>query len=166
MNKNADRLVGIGEKRERWIVDKIIKANTGKKRTTEQNKQMSLIKTGIKFKPETIEKMKNRKSSFENIKKAYTANIGRIYTDDHRKNISNSIKSKKITRSDVLKQKIKETVMKSIKNGYGVRCKLKGKHEEIKRLYLSKKYNQKQISTMYNVKPTSIYRLLKRLGVK
>ena len=166
ISKSAVCPVTVGEKRQRWIVDKIAVSNTGKQRTPEQVQQMSFVRFGTKHTPETIEKMRGRASSFENIKRAYQSNIGRIYSDEHRRNISNSLKNKSLVRDEKLRQRIRNSVMKSVEGGYGVRGKLNGKHGEIKRMYLSGKYNQKQLSSMYNVTPTSIYRLLTRIGVK
>lgn len=79
---------------------------------------------------------------------------------------SNNIHCRFLSHLNELKKKIRNSVINSIKNGNGIRNKLCGKHEEIKQLYLSGNYTQKQLSTIYNVRPTFIYTLLKRLGVK
>jgi hypothetical protein len=84
----------------------------------------------------------------------------------HCKNISISLKRKKINRSENNKNKIRESVYKALKDGSCIKHKLQGKHEEIKQMYLSKRYNQKKLSEIFNVKPTSIFKLLKKLGVK
>jgi hypothetical protein len=125
-----------------------------------------LYKIGTKHSAHTLQKMKGRASSFRNIQKAYLANRGRIYSLEHKKNISLSLKLKNMKRSDEVKEKIKKSVINAINNGNGVGFKLRGKDEEIKQLYLSNNYTQKQLSMMYNVTSTSIYKLLQRTGVK
>ena len=68
---------------------KISMAQKGKPRwTEEQKKQMSIDRKGKKHKPETIAKFLNRKSSFENIRKAQLFNVGRRYSEEHKHNIS------------------------------------------------------------------------------
>jgi group I intron endonuclease len=64
-------------------------AQRGKSRwTEEQRKQMSIDRKGRKHKPETIAKFLNRKSSYENIRKAQLFNVGRCYSEEHKHNIS------------------------------------------------------------------------------
>jgi len=89
MRKDAKCPVAIGEKRPQWVIKKISETQKGKPRwTEEQKKQMSIDRTGRKHKPETIIKFMNRKSSYENIKKAQLFNVGRCYSEEHKHNIS------------------------------------------------------------------------------
>jgi group I intron endonuclease len=89
IRENAKCPVAPGSKRPRWVVEKISSAQKGKPRwTEEQKRQMSIDRKGRKHSPETISKFLNRKSSYENIKKAQSFNVGRVYSDEHKRNIS------------------------------------------------------------------------------
>lgn len=90
LRKDAVCPVAVGERRSESVKLKISMSQKGKPRwTEEQKKQMSIDRKGRKHSTETLEKFKNRKSSYENVKKAQLFNVGRKYPKSHRENISN-----------------------------------------------------------------------------
>ena len=89
IRESAECPVAPGSKRPDWVKEKISATQKGKPRwTEEQKKQMSIDRKGRRHKPETIAKFLGRKSAYENIKKAQLFNVGRVYSDEHRKAIS------------------------------------------------------------------------------
>jgi hypothetical protein len=112
------------------------------------------------------EKMKGRKSSYENIKEANKINVGRIYSNEHCFNISNNKISSGKKMSGEEKKKISEGVIRAFKEGRHIKNKIpKNETEIIKSLYLLGTMNKKQLSIKYGVSPTSIDRFLKKQGV-
>jgi len=157
-----------GSKRPDWVVKKYADAQRGKPRwTEEQKKQMSIDRKGRKFSPETIEKLKLRRHTDETKKKISEASKNQKWTLQWCKNISNSklLKQRKFT--DEERKKISDGVQKSIQEGRYHKNKISlNEYENIKSLYLSGNMNQKNLSIKYGVTPPSMYRLLKKLGVK
>lgn len=150
------------------VKQKISLNQKGKPKWTEkQKKQMSIDRKGRKHSTETIKKFKNRKSSFENIKKAQSKNIGRIYSEKHCKNISTIKKSKNKKFSQEEIEKIRIGVIKAIKEGRYNKNKVPfSEYENIKSLYLSGNMNQRNLAFKYGITPPSMNRLLKRIGIK
>jgi len=109
-------------------------------------------------------KMVGRPSSYQNIKLAQLANVGRIYTKQHSLCISaGKLRSdKKFTTEE--RFRISEGVGRSIKNGIHKKNKIpKSETETIKELYLLGKMNKKQLSVKYGVTPSSMGRFLNKL---
>lgn len=166
IRKDAKSPVAIGEKRPDWVVKKYADTQRGKPRWTEEQKnQMSIDRKGRRHRQDVKEKMKNRPSSFENIKKAQEYNNGRIYTKDHCFNISIHRKSKQFSQDEI--QKIRIGVRKAIEEGRYHKNKVSvSEYENIKSLYLSGSMNQRKLALKYGITPPSMAKLLKKLGVK
>jgi len=166
MRKDAKSPVAIGEKRPLWVIEKIANAQRGvPKFTEEQKKQMSVDRIGRKHTTETIQKMKNRSSSYENIAKAQQFNINRIYSKKHCLNISNKKLGKIYT--DIERKNISDGVNKAIAENRYHKNKVPLKsYETIKSLYLSGEVNQRELADRFGINPSSMGKLLKRIGVK
>lgn len=166
IRKDAKCPVAIGEHRSEEIKRKISETQKGIPRWTEdQKKQMSVNRKGRKHRNDVKEKMKNRSSSYENIKKAQKINDGRIYTKEHCLNIAQNRKPKTFNLNEI--QKIKSGVRKAIKEGRYHKNKVPlSEYETIKSLYLSGSMNQRKLAFRYGITPPSMAKLLKRLEVK
>lgn len=168
IRKDAECPVLPGTKRDPSIGIKVSIAQKGIPKWTEAEKiEIGNRVRGYKHTEETLEKFKNRITSKENIQKAIKFNSGRIYTDEHGKHISykKKEKCKKFTQEEI--NKIKNGVRKSFLNGSHKKNKIPlNEYENIKTLYLSKEMNQRQIAMKYNIQPTSMCKLLKRIGAK
>jgi len=167
--KIAGHPVAPGEKRPPWVVEKIRAAQKGiPKWTEEQKKQMSIDRLGFKHKKETIQKFKNRpKSCYTGILKAQQFNIGRIYSEDHKKAISQGkqMAQKKFSGEEL--QRIRNGVAASYASGKCKKNKVpKEEYITIKNLYLSGDINKRQLAFKYGISPSSMQKLLQRVGVK
>lgn len=129
----------------------------------ESRKKMSVAQTGHKHSIETRNKMKGRKSSYENISKANQSNLGRIYTSEHRMNISNGkLKSKKKLTNEE-RERIKVGIHKAFVEGRYKKNKIpKIEIENIKYLYLSGTMNKRQLSIKYGVTAGSMSKFIKK----
>lgn len=169
MRKDAKCPIAPGSKRPRWIVEKYSNSQRGKSRwSEEQRKQMSIDRLGRKHKPETLLKLKTRpKSCYTGIIKAQQTNNGRIYSENHCKNISvGKLENRKIFTNEELR-KIREGVQKAILEGRYRKNKIpKSDYETIKSLYLNKELNQRQLAIKYGVTAPSMAKMLKKLGAK
>ena len=153
-----------GIPRSKEVKLKISLAQKGKPRLYARGNKWSL---GRKHKPETIERFKGRKSSFENIKKAQESNIGRVYTKECCSNISKGKLSKHKKFDDVERERIRTGVQKAIQEGRYHKNKVpSNEYENIKLSYLSGETNQRKLALKYGVNSSSMSKLLKKLGVK
>ena len=97
---------------------------------------------------------------------AQTANVGRIYTDEHRMNMSEGqLKlNKKLTGDQKLR--ISAGVAKAVAEGRYKKNKIQENDREIiKSIYLSKTMNKRQLAFKYGVNPTSMGKYLKKMGL-
>jgi group I intron endonuclease len=139
IRKDARRPVSIGEHRSKETIKKISQSQKGKLRwTLKQKRQMSIDRKGRKHTSETIEKFKNRATSYINIKKAQQTNVGRTYSDEHRWNMSIGRMKNKIPTNE---------------------------YKTIGHLYLSG-VSQRQLSIKYGITERFMGKILKKLGVK
>lgn len=142
-------------------------AQKGKPRwTEEQRRQMSIDRMGRTHSTETKKKMVGRTSSSRNIQKAQQTNFGRIYSSEHKSAISlGKISSKKQFSATEI-QRIKDGVRMSYLNGECRKDKVpKSEYENIKSLYLSGEMNKRQMAFKYGINPSSMQKLLQRIGV-
>ena len=163
IRKDAKRPVAIGEHRSEEVKKKISDSQKGKPRLYARGNKWSL---GRKHSLQTLKKFKNRPSSFENIKAAQTFNDGRIYPPSHGYNISACKRSKNKRFNTTELMKIREGVRKSVKEG---RCRKNkvplNEYKNIKSLYLSGMMNKRKLAFKYEITPSSMAKLLKRIGV-
>ena len=160
--------VAPGSHRPEWVKEKISAAQRGKpKWTEEQKKQMSIDRMGRKPSAETIQKLRDRpKSCYTGIVKAQQLNVGRIYSDEHCLHISNGKQSNPKIFTDEERIHIKDGVRKAILEGRYHKNKIpKEEYEIIRTLYLSGGTNKRQLAFKYGITPTSMSRLLKRIGI-
>jgi group I intron endonuclease len=168
LSKIAGQPIAPGQVRSEEVKRKISLAQKGKPRWSDEEKQqMSVNRQGRKHTQGTIEKFKNRsKSSYSGIIKAQEFNSGRIYSRNHMSNISSGkLKNKKILTEEE-KQKIRNGVKASYKNGKCKKHKVpKEEYDTIKSLYLSGNINKRQLAFRYGINPSSMQKLLHRIGI-
>lgn len=161
MRKDAKCPISPGEHRSNEVKKKISLAQKGKPRFYARGNKWSL---GRKHTPQTIKKMKNRQSSFNNIQKAQLFNTGRIYSREHCLHIKNSKLGQFHNSKD--REKISVGVNKAISEGRYHKNKVhQNEHENIKSLYLSGSMNKRQLSFKYGINPSSMQKLLTRIGI-
>lgn len=157
-----------GEKRAEWIVKKCGDAQRGRPRwTEEQKKQMSIDRRGNKHTPKTIEKFKNRpKSCYTGIIKAQNINVGRIYSNEHRLHISEGKLLHPRVLTENVRNKISDGVKKAILEGRYHKNKVPiNEYDNIKTIYLSGTVTKRQLASKYGINPSSMSKLLKRIGI-
>lgn len=91
-------------------IEYLRKINTGRKHTEETRKKMSESHKRENLSPETIEKFRRastgRKHSLDSLKKISKSHKGKVFTEEHRKNLSKSKSGKpgkRHTKEDLLK---------------------------------------------------------------
>jgi len=168
IRESAECPVTPGSKRPEWVKEKISAAQRGKPRwTEEQKKQMSIDRKGRKPSAETVQKLRNRpKSCYTGIVKAQQLNVGRIYSGEHCLHISNGKQLTPKVFTDEERIHIRDGVRKAILEGRYHKNKIpKEEYEIIRTLYLSGRTNKRQLAFKYGITPTSMSRLLKRIGI-
>jgi len=168
IRKDAECPILPGTKRDPSIGIKVSLSQKGKPKWSEQEKiEIGNRARGYRHREDTLEKFKNRTTSKENIQKAIEFNKGRIYTEEHKKNISSKKKEKHKTFTNEEIIKINNGVRQSFLKGTYKKSKIPlNEYENIKRLYLSKEMNQNQLSIKYKINPASMSKILKKIGVK
>ena len=169
LSKIASHPVAPGEHRSEEVKRKISIAQKGiPKWTEEQKKKMSIDRLGNKHTPETIVKFRNRpKSCYTGIVKAQQLNTGRVYSNEHKTAISNGkkIAGKRFSQEEL--QRIKNGVKLSYSTGKCKKNKIpREEYDTIKNLYLSGTTNKRQLAFKYGINPSSMQKLLQRIGVK
>lgn len=149
------------------VKQKISAALKGKPKWTDaQKKQMSIDRTGRTHSTETKNKMMGRSSSFKNIQTAQQFNIGRVYSTEHCSNISMGKQMTSKVFSNEERTHIKDGVRKSVLEGRYHKNKVpKEEYETIRGLYLSGSINKRQLAFKYGITPSSMQKLLQRIGV-
>ena len=167
MRKDAKCPTAPGSKRPAWVVKKYADAQRGKPRwTEEQKKQMSIDRMGRTHSLETKRKMKNRASSFDNIQLAQRFNVSRVYSPEHCLHISNGKQSNTKVFTEEERNHISDGVRKAVLEGRYHKNKVpKEKYDTIRGLYLSGTINKRQLAFKYGITPSSMQKLLQRIGV-
>jgi group I intron endonuclease len=166
LSPSADR-PNLGIPRSPETKTKISIATRGKSKfSIEQKEKMSRDRLGKTHTEETKLKMRGRESSVDNISKAHLANTGRIYTDAHRKNISEAHRKLNRTLTEEQRIKVRIGVKKAVLEGRYKKNKIpENERENIKDLYLYKKMNKRQLAIRYQVTPSSMGKYLKKMGL-
>ena len=104
--------------------------------------------------------------SFKNIQTAQQFNIGRVYSTEHCSNISMGKQMTSKVFSNEERTHIKDGVRKSVLEGRYHKNKVpKEEYETIRGLYLSGSINKRQLAFKYGITPSSMQKLLQRIGV-
>lgn len=166
LSPSADR-PNLGLPRSAETKRKISIATKGKpKFSNEQKEKMSRDRMGNTHTNETKLKMRGRESSFKNISKAHLANVGRIYTDEHKKNISDAHIGLNRKLTQLQRDRVSEGVKRAVLEGRYKKNKIpENERENIKSIYLSKKMNKRQLAIRYLVTPSSMGKYLKKMGL-
>jgi len=167
IRKSAVCPVASGSVRPQWVREKISAAQKGVPRwTNEQKMKMSVDRAGRTHSVETIKKMAGRVTSRQNIQKAQQANLGRIYSSEHCLHISEGKLESPKMFTDKERNRIKDGVKKAVAEGRYHKNKVpKEEYETIKEMYLSGNINKRQLAFKYGINPSSMQKLLQRIGV-
>ena len=167
MRKDARCPTAPGSKRPAWVVKKYADAQRGIPRwTEEQKKQMSIDRRGRIHSEETKQRMYGRKSSYQNIKLTQQSNVGRVWSAEHCSNISIGKRLASKVMNNEERNHIKNGVQKAVVEGRYHKNKVpKKEYETIRGLYLSGSINKRQFAFKYGITPSSMQKLLQRIGV-
>jgi group I intron endonuclease len=156
-----------GIPRSNEVKRKISLTQKGKpKWTDEQKKQMSINRKGIKHSQETIEKFKLRTHTNETKEKISDASKKQKWSIERCKSVSlGKLKNKKIFTKEE-RNNISNGVQKAIQEGRYHKNKIPlSEYETIKSLYVSNTMNKRKLAFKYGVNPSSMGKLLKRIGI-
>jgi hypothetical protein len=130
--------------------DKISKSNKGKKRNDFVKENMRKRMLGTKISEETRKKMSD---SHKKLDKSYLFN--RVFSDEHKNNISKSKKGKSVGFGKILTQEHKKAISNAFKPKFN-QCEIK----EIIEMY-NKKISLRKISLIFNSNHTTIKKYIK-----
>lgn len=167
VRKDAKCPVAPGEKRPEWVCKKISESQIGKVRwTEEQRKKMSIDRIGRTHSKETKQKMCGREVTIETRMKISNSSVGKLCLLDTCSKISNTKKNARKVFSNEELQRISEGVRLSYESGKCKKNKIPlTEYDNIKLQYLSGNINKRQLAIKYGITPSSMAKLLKRIGI-
>ena len=167
MRKDAKCPVAPGSKRPQWVIDKIAAAQRGRPRWTEEQKaQMSINRKGKYTGKDSPRYGTHFNHTEEAKKKISEASKNQTWSMQRCQNISLSKIKKQRIFTEEERKNISDGVQKAVLEGRYHKNKVpKEEYETIRGLYLSGSINKRQLAFKYGITPSSMQKLLQRIGV-
>ena len=167
IRKDARCPVTPGEHRSEEIKLKISLAQKGKPKWNDaQREWFRQLNLGRKHSQETIKKLKLRNHTPETKEKISKASKNQEWSLQRCKNISIGKLKNKHNITEIERKNISDGVQKAITEGRYHKNKVPlNEYETIKSLYLSGSMNKRQLAFKYGINPSSMNKLLKRIGI-